>query len=118
MKLLCIGAGYVGTPTMAVIAQKCPHYQVVVVDSNFSKIDLWNSDNISDFPVYENGLSKIILECRNKNLFFLKDIKSAIEEADIIFISVNTPTKKTGIGKGMASNLTPLASRRASTPCQ
>jgi len=90
MKICCIGAGYVGGPTMAVIAHKCPNIQITIVDINDEKIKAWNSDNL---PVYEPGLKEIVEECRGKNLFFSTDMDSAIQEADIIFISVNTPTK-------------------------
>lgn len=98
----CIGAGYVGGPTMSIFAYKCPHINFIVVDSNHQKIDGWNSD---DLPVYEPGLLEIVKEVRNKNLFFSTDIEQAIKSADMIFISVNTPTKTYGAGKGMASDL-------------
>ncbi|WP_281224918.1 nucleotide sugar dehydrogenase [Flavobacterium aquiphilum] len=103
--ICCIGAGYVGGPTMAVIAQKCPNIQVTVVDSNAERIAAWNNKNLNKIPIYEPGLSKIIDETRNRNLFFSTEIEKAIEEAQIIFISVNTPTKTYGIGKGMAADL-------------
>jgi len=101
-KILCIGAGYVGGPTMAVIAKKCPQYQVKIVDINAARIEAWNSDNL---PVYEPGLKEIVENARGKNLFFGTDIDSSIKEADIIFLSVNTPTKTFGIGAGKASDL-------------
>ncbi len=101
----CIGAGYVGGPTMAVIALKNPHIRINVVDMNPEKIALWNSDNMDDLPVYEPGLSEIIQEVRGKNLFFSTDVDQAIRDAEMIFISVNTPTKSYGIGKGMAADL-------------
>jgi UDPglucose 6-dehydrogenase len=101
----CIGAGYVGGPTMAVIAQKNPHIKVVVVDINHEKIAQWNSDNLDDLPVYEPGLKEIIADVRGKNLFFQTDVEQAIREAEMVFISVNTPTKTYGIGKGMAADL-------------
>lgn len=101
--ILCIGAGYVGGPTMAVIALKCPEYRVVVVDINEERIRQWNSDN--DIPIYEPGLEEIIKEVRGRNLFFSTDITGGIKEADIIFVSVNTPTKTFGEGSGMASDL-------------
>jgi UDPglucose 6-dehydrogenase len=101
----CIGAGYVGGPTMAVIALKNPGIRVNVVDINKEKIALWNSDNLDDLPVYEPGLSDIVGQIRGKNLFFSTDIDQAIRDADMIFISVNTPTKTYGIGKGMAADL-------------
>jgi len=101
-KILCIGAGYVGGPTMAMIAKKCPQYQVKIVDINAARIDAWNSDNL---PVYEPGLKEIVESVRGKNLFFGTDMDASIEEADIIFVSVNTPTKTFGIGAGKASDL-------------
>ncbi|UDQ96940.1 nucleotide sugar dehydrogenase [Lentisphaerota bacterium WC36G] len=100
--ILCIGAGYVGTPTMAVIADNCPEYKIIVVDKNIDKIRAWNSDSL---PIYEPGLEDIIKRRRNKNLFFSEDIATSIKEASIIFVSVNTPTKKFGLGAGMASDL-------------
>lgn len=102
MKICCIGAGYVGGPTMSVIAYKCPHIQVTVTDINAARIAEWNSDTI---PVFEPGLSDVVLARRGKNLFFTSDVDQAIAEADIIFISVNTPTKSYGIGAGFASDL-------------
>ncbi|MBN1364126.1 MAG: nucleotide sugar dehydrogenase [Syntrophaceae bacterium] len=101
-KILCIGAGYVGGPSMAMIAYKCPDYKITVVDINQERIDAWNS---SQLPVYEPGLDKIIKMCRGKNLFFSKDIKNQIKENDIIFVSVNTPTKTYGAGADMAADL-------------
>ena len=104
-KICCIGAGYVGGPTMAVIAQKCPHIQVTVVDLNVERIAAWNDKNADNIPIYEPGLSAIVADTRGKNLFFSTDVEKAIDEAQIIFISVNTPTKTYGKGKGMAANL-------------
>ncbi len=101
-KILCIGAGYVGGPSMAMIAYKCPDCRVTVVDVNSDRIDAWNS---SELPVYEPGLDKIIKKTRGKNLFFVKDIENQIRENDIIFVSVNTPTKTYGAGAGMAADL-------------
>ncbi|OGQ86261.1 MAG: UDP-glucose 6-dehydrogenase [Deltaproteobacteria bacterium RIFOXYA12_FULL_58_15] len=101
----CIGAGYVGGPTMAVMALKNPHITVHVVDINAEKIALWNSDNLDDLPVYEPGLPEIIQSVRGKNLFFSTDVERAIDIAEMIFISVNTPTKTYGIGKGQAADL-------------
>lgn len=101
----CIGAGYVGGPTMAVIALKNPHIRVNVVDINEKKIALWNSENLEDLPVYEPGLPEVISEARGRNLFFSTDVDQAIRDADMIFISVNTPTKTYGIGKGQAADL-------------
>ncbi len=100
--LLCIGAGYVGGPTMAMIAYKCPHYRVTLVDINARRIDEWNSDRL---PIYEPGLDEIVKAVRGKNLFFSTDIENNIREADIIFVSVNTPTKTFGVGAGMAADL-------------
>ena len=101
----CIGAGYVGGPTMAVIALKNPHIRVNVVDINPEKINQWNSENLDELPVYEPGLSDIVQQVRGKNLFFSTDIDKAINDAEMIFISVNTPTKTYGVGKGMAADL-------------
>ena len=102
MKVCCIGAGYVGGPTMAIIAQKCPHIEVTVVDINEDRIAEWNSDQL---PVYEPGLDAVVQECRGKNLFFSADVDKAIVESDMIFLSVNTPTKTYGIGAGRAADL-------------
>lgn len=101
-KILCIGAGYVGGPSMAMIAYKCPDCKVTVVDINPERIDAWNS---IELPVYEPELDKIIKKTRGKNLFFAKDIEKQIKENDIIFVSVNTPTKTFGTGAGMAADL-------------
>ncbi len=101
-KILCIGAGYVGGPTMAVIADKCPQYQVTVVDINQARIDAWNS---SALPIYEPGLDEVVFRARGRNLFFSSDVDKGIREADIIFVSVNTPTKTFGHGAGYASDL-------------
>jgi UDPglucose 6-dehydrogenase len=100
--ILCIGAGYVGGPTMAMIADKCPQYRVELVDINQARIDAWNSD---DLPIYEPGLDEIVKRCRGRNLFFTTDVEPAIEKADMIFVSVNTPTKTFGQGAGQASDL-------------
>lgn len=104
-KICCIGAGYVGGPTMAVIAQKCPHIKVTVVDINESKIAAWNNDDLNKIPVFEPGLADVVATARGRNLFFSTDVDGAINEADMIFISVNTPTKQYGIGKGLAADL-------------
>ncbi|MDL2143304.1 MULTISPECIES: UDP-glucose 6-dehydrogenase [Flavobacterium] len=104
-KICCIGAGYVGGPTMAVIAQKCPHIQVTVVDLNEQRIADWNDPNTDNIPIYEPGLSEIVAEARGRNLFFSTEVEKAIDEAQVIFISVNTPTKTYGKGKGMAADL-------------
>ena len=93
-KICCIGAGYVGGPTMAVIALKCPNIKVNVVDINQNRIDAWNDKNLNNLPIYEPGLSDIVKKTRNQNLFFSTDIDKAIDESEMIFISVNTPTKK------------------------
>lgn len=102
MKLCCLGAGYVGGPTMAMIAAKCPDITVTVADVNESRIAAWNS---SDLPVYEPGLDEIVSNARGKNLFFATDVRKAIREADIIFVSVGTPTKSYGAGAGRAADL-------------
>lgn len=101
-RIACIGAGYVGGPTCSIIAQKCPHIQVHVVDLSQSRIDAWNS---KELPIYEPGLEDVVLECRGRNLFFSTNIDEAIQEADLIFISVNTPTKTYGLGRGRAPDL-------------
>lgn len=103
--ICCIGAGYVGGPTMAVIAQKCPDIKVTVVDINENKIKAWNDPNVENIPIYEPGLKEVVAEVRGRNLFFSTDVNKAIDEAEMIFISVNTPTKTYGIGKGMAADL-------------
>ncbi len=92
--ILCIGAGYVGGPTMAMIAKKCPDYKVVVVDINAERIAAWQSENL---PIFEPGLKDLIKETLNKNLFFSTDVAGNIDKADIIFVSVNTPTKTFGL---------------------
>lgn len=102
MKICCIGAGYVGGPTMAMIATKCPDIDVTVVDINAERIAAWNSDSL---PIYEKGLDKLVIAARGKNLFFNTNVDQSIDEADIIFISVNTPTKTYGTGAGKASDL-------------
>ena len=104
-KICCIGAGYVGGPTMAVFAKNCPDIQIKVVDINSSKIDSWNSEDFSEIPVYEPKLEDVLKKCRDKNLFFTNDIESSIAEADMIFLSVNTPTKEKGVGAGKAVDL-------------
>jgi UDPglucose 6-dehydrogenase len=102
MKICCIGAGYVGGPTMAMIAEKCPDIRVEVVDLNEKRIAAWNSDEL---PVYEPGLDEVVRGARGRNLFFTTNVENAIREADIIFVSVNTPTKTYGIGAGKAADL-------------
>ncbi len=100
--ILCIGAGYVGGPTMAMIAYKCPQYRVTVVDINPERIAQWNSDEL---PIYEPGLYEVVKASRDRNLFFSTDIEKGIIESEIIFVSVNTPTKTFGVGAGMAADL-------------
>ena len=100
--ILCIGAGYVGGPTMAVIADRCPHVRVTVTDINRERIDAWNSDTL---PIYEPGLEEIVRRARGRNLFFSTDVAGGIRAADIIFVSVNTPTKAFGQGAGRAADL-------------
>ena len=102
MNICCIGAGYVGGPTMAMIAKKCSNIDVTVVDINEERINAWQSDSL---PIYEPGLYDVVQESIGKNLFFSTDIDSAIKKADIIFVSVNTPTKTFGEGAGRASDL-------------
>ncbi|TVZ28200.1 UDPglucose 6-dehydrogenase [Gillisia sp. Hel_I_86] len=103
--ICCIGAGYVGGPTMAIIAQKCPDIKVTVVDINEKRIAAWNDEDVNKIPIYEPGLSEIVKEAKGRNLFFSTDVDSAIDNAEMIFISVNTPTKTYGMGKGMAADL-------------
>ena len=103
--ICCIGAGYVGGPTMAVIAQKNPEINVTVVDVNDERINLWNSEDLTKLPIFEPGLDKVISKTRGKNLFFSTEIEKNIKNSEMIFISVNTPTKTYGDGKGMAADL-------------
>ena len=103
--ICCIGAGYVGGPTMSVIADKCPNIIVNVVDIDSSRIEAWNSKDLSNLPIYEPGLSKRVERCRGENLFFSNNIEKHVSNADMIFISVNTPTKTSGKGAGKASDL-------------
>ena len=105
-KICCIGAGYVGGPTMAVIARQCPEITVTVVDISEERIAAWNDTNLDNLPIYEPGLAEVVAKARNKNLFFSTEVDKAIQEADMIFIAVNTPTKTYGKGKGMAADLT------------
>ena len=100
--ILCIGAGYVGGPTMAMIAKNCPEHKITVVDINQDRIDRWNSDEL---PIYEPGLLKVVKEARGRNLFFQTDAAPVTTDADIIFVSVNTPTKMFGEGAGKAADL-------------
>lgn len=102
IKICCIGAGYVGGPTMAMIAKKCPDIQVTVVDINASRIAAWQSDEL---PIYEPGLDEVVKEALGRNLFFSTEVDQGIRDADIVFVSVNTPTKTFGEGAGFASDL-------------
>ncbi len=108
-KICCIGAGYVGGPTMAVIALKCPNIKVTVVDSNPDKIESWNG-NLDYIPVHEPGLKEVLEKVRGKNLFFSTEIDNSIDEAEMIFMAVNTPTKTEGEGAGYAADLTHIKS--------
>ena len=103
--ICCIGAGYVGGPTMAVFADKCPNLNIFVVDKNKQRLDAWNSEDLTKLPIFERGLDKLISKRRGKNLHFSDNFKKYISEADMIFISVNTPTKTKGLGAGKASDL-------------
>ncbi len=103
--ICCIGAGYVGGPTMSVIAKKCPEIIVNVVDINIKRINKWNNNDFEKLPIYEPGLGEIVKECRDKNLFFSTELEKHIKSADMVFISVNTPTKRKGLGAGKASDL-------------
>ena len=103
--ICCIGAGYVGGPTMAVIAKQCPDLKVTVVDVNHDRIDAWNDDDLDNLPIYEPGLAEVVQEARGRNLFFSTEIDKAIIESEMIFIAVNTPTKTYGEGKGQAADL-------------
>jgi UDPglucose 6-dehydrogenase len=102
MKICCIGAGYVGGPTMAMIALKAPDIEVTVVDMNATRIAAWNSDNL---PIYEPGLDDVVRQCRGRNLHFSTDVRGTIRASDIIFVAVNTPTKTYGVGAGRAADL-------------
>src|SRR5512139_994773 len=101
-RIACIGAGYVGGPTMAVIAMKCPQYKVSVVDVSEARIKAWQTD---DLPIYEPGLLDVVKAARGRNLFFSTNIGETIRESEIIFVSVNTPTKTFGEGAGKAADL-------------
>jgi UDPglucose 6-dehydrogenase len=103
--ICCIGAGYVGGPTMTVIASRCAEITVNVADINPERISLWNHEDLDQLPIYEPGLAELVAKQRGKNLFFTTNVEQAIEKADIIFISVNTPTKTYGKGKGLAADL-------------
>jgi len=101
-RICCLGAGYVGGPTMAVLALKCPTVKVTVVDINPKQIERWNSEKL---PIYEPGLDEVVKEARGRNLFFSADIDKVVQESQMIFVSVNTPTKKYGVGAGKAADL-------------
>ena len=103
--ICCIGAGYVGGPTMSVIAQKNPNMKVTVVDLNAQRIADWNDKDLTKLPIYEPGLDEVVDQARGRNLFFSTEVDTAIDESQMIFISVNTPTKTYGAGKGMAADL-------------
>jgi UDPglucose 6-dehydrogenase len=103
--ICCIGAGYVGGPTMAVIADRCPQIQVTVVDLNAARVAAWNDPDLSRLPVYEPGLDQVVGRCRGRNLHFSTAVEPAIAAADMVFLSVNTPTKTKGVGAGQASDL-------------
>lgn len=103
MSICCIGAGYVGGPTMAMIAAQCPDIPVIVVDVDVARIAAWNSDRL---PIYEPGLDSIVAAARGRNLFFSTDVDAGIRQSNIIFVSVNTPTKSYGLGAGSAADLT------------
>jgi UDPglucose 6-dehydrogenase len=102
LNICCIGAGYVGGPTMAVIAAKCPQIAVTVVDVNEARIAAWNSDSL---PIFEPGLDAVVRAAGGRNLTFSADVDAGIRAADIIFVSVNTPTKTYGVGAGSAADL-------------
>ena len=104
-RICCIGAGYVGGPTMAVIADRCPAIQVTVVDLNQARIDAWNDSDLTQLPVYEPGLDAVVARARGRNLHFSTAVEESIASADMVFISVNTPTKTKGLGAGQASDL-------------
>ncbi len=103
--ICCIGAGYVGGPTMSVLAQQNPNIKITVVDLNERRIAAWNDSNLDNLPIYEPGLKEVVQEARGRNLFFSTEVDKAIDDAEIIFISVNTPTKTYGKGKGLAADL-------------
>lgn len=102
IKIACMGAGYVGGPTMAALAYNCPDVEVTVCDISEKQIAKWNSDKL---PIYEPGLDEVVQACRGKNLFFSSNVEEKVAEADIIFVSVNTPTKTSGMGAGRAANI-------------
>ena len=103
--ICCIGAGYVGAPTMVVIALKCPNIKLSVVNTNKQLIAAWNHADLDQLPIYELGLNEVVAEAR-KRIFFSTDVKKAIEESQMIFMAVNNSTKTYGVGKGFAADLT------------
>lgn len=103
--ICCIGAGYVGGPTMAVIAQKCPNVKVTVVDLNAKRIAAWNHEDLTQLPIYEPGLAEVVKEARGRNLFFSTEIEKAIDEAQMIFISVILQPRPMEQVKGWQPNL-------------
>lgn len=100
-----IGAGYMGGPTMAVIADRCPAMQATVVDLDTERIAAWNDPDLGQLPVYEPGLDAVVSRCRGRNLHFSTAVEETIAAADMVFLSVNTPTKTKGLGAGQASDL-------------
>ena len=115
-KVCCIGAGYVGGPTMSVFADKCKDIRFNVVDVNSDRIAAWNSNDLSKLPIFEPGLDEIIKRCRGRNLFFSTEVHKFISKADMIFISVNTPTKKSGIGAGASKSVRANMEQRSRAP--
>ena len=104
-RICCIGAGYVGGPTMAVIANNCPSVVINVVDTNQERINSWNDDDLTNLPIFEPGLDELIKNIRGRNLFFSTEVSKNIESADLIFLCVNTPTKEAGVGVDKAIDL-------------
>jgi hypothetical protein len=105
---------HLGGPTCAVIAQQCPHITVTIVDLNEARIQAWNDENFR-LPIYEPGLEEVVRSCRGRNLFFSTDVDKGIREADLIFVSVNTPTKKSGVGAGFAADLKCVSEKNSGT---
>ena len=116
-RICCIGAGYVGGPSMAVMADHCPGIDITVVDLNQQRIDAWNNLGQLELPIYEPGLEEVLARVRGKNLHFSTDVKDGIAAADMVFLSVNTPTKTYGHGAGQAPDLTHIeaAARQIAT---
>jgi UDPglucose 6-dehydrogenase len=102
--IFCIGAGYVGGPTMAVMADRCPGVQVTVVDLNAERIAAWNDPDLAQLPMFEPGLDAVVGRARGRNLHFFTAVKKTIAAVDVVFISVNTPTKTNGLGAGQTSD--------------